>query len=643
MFTRYVVGTSVMLVLALLAGCGKVEPTTAPVRATDTAIPLTATSRPSSTPTAGVTPTALPTHTSTPTPTITHTPTSTPTPTATPTPTPTALPATVSGDPRQVVLSSPVPQSGAPCGVVDTFDFPIGPPDARLAAYGGRDFGVFRQGYGGYHTGEDWWGPSRGSTFGAPVHSIGHGVVTYAAPLGWGADQGVVIVRHALPDGNSILSMYGHLDPPSIELNVGDCVVRGEQVGQIGDPRSPPHLHFEIRTHLPTSPGPGYWPDDPTLAGWEPPSQYIWDYRITASPGVQWTRPFVAENTMGLGMIDRDTFAAVEDRQLIGINIIDGSSRWSRPVPINVVDAMLDAERSVIYTAEAFGLIEAFRAPDLDDGSAAATVSEAALESMWRVKLDAVRFPTLMPLPGGGVVVSSRRKLIGVSSVGELLWEHEAAGRVFDWALGEDLLIVSTIGRDNSLWAISESGPIAWAAQKSGRPLVVGDQVYVYDAEGIYLLNPETLAAELLYALPYGSLWLSDMIALPDGGLLVAHTDRFDKRLIALDPDGRLRWQRSFSGIARGQQNLLVLDERAYLVAQDATGSFIEVSVFSIDLDSAELIRIFTLGSRDPLLEDTWAFTIEDNRILINIGGSSMAAFDPRLAIEIVTRASDSQ
>ena len=32
------------------------------------------------------------------------------------------------------------------------------------------------------------------------------------------------------------------------------------------------HEHFEIRTHMPEEPGPGYWPTDPTEAGWLPPS-----------------------------------------------------------------------------------------------------------------------------------------------------------------------------------------------------------------------------------------------------------------------------------------------------------------------------------------------------------------------------------
>ena len=157
--------------------------------------------------------------------TATSTPTPTPTPTSTPTatPTPTAIPVVVSDDLREARLSAPVPQGGALCGVVDLLDFPMDPPHGLRVVFGGRDFGVYRSNYGGRHTGEDWWNGS--ASFGTPVHSIGHGTVTFAEPWGWGADKGVVIVRHVFSDGRAILSFYGHLDPPQRRVERGP--VRG--------------------------------------------------------------------------------------------------------------------------------------------------------------------------------------------------------------------------------------------------------------------------------------------------------------------------------------------------------------------------------------------------------------------------------
>jgi murein DD-endopeptidase MepM/ murein hydrolase activator NlpD len=525
-----------------------------------------------------------------------------------------------------------VPQSGAPCGVVDTLDFPLYPPDGRVAS-GGRDFGVYRSRYNGNHTGEDWWGASRSQTFGLPVHSIGHGVVTYAAPLGWGVDQGVLIVRHTFPDGSTLLSFYGHLDPPSVVLNPGDCVARGDQVGRIGRPRTSPHLHFEIRTHTPTAPGPGYWSGDPTLAGWLPPSRTIQDYRIATAPGVQWTRPFTGEGARGLGLLAPDTFVAVQDNHLIGIDVADGSLRWRQPLAASVVDVLLDAGRSALYTIDYFGRVEAWRVPDPQDDGESASPS---LESTWKMQLDALGLATLMPLPGGGVVVSSRRQLFGVSAAGELLWEHDAAARVFDWALDDDLLIVTMTGRQGSLWTIDAAGPTAWPAQIGGQPIVAGGQILLYDAEGIYRLSPETLSVELLYALPFGSLWLGDIAALPDGGVLLAHTDRSDKRLILLHADGSLRWERSISGVIQGQQRFLALEDGVYLASQNGSGSFNEVSVFALDVHSPELTQIFNASSRNPQPQDTWALGLGDGRLLVNVGGNTIVALDPHAALETI-------
>jgi outer membrane protein assembly factor BamB len=511
---------------------------------------------------------------------------------------------------------------------------------------------VFREYYGGYHTGEDWWGPRRSDSLGLPVYSIGHGMVTYAAPRGWGADKGTVVVRHVFPDGSTILSFYGHLDPPSVVLSAGDCVARGEQIGRIGKPTSLPHLHFEIRTHTPNAPGPGYWPSDPALAGWEPPSQYIWDYRLGASPGVQWMRPFAIWSTRGLGMVDHDTFVAIEDNQLVGISVLDGSLRWGRTSSIRVKNAIIAPNQSVIYTVSHYtGRVEAFRITDSQDSNTAAT-PDSPLVPMWETRLDASGSVTLMPLPGGGVVVSFRQKMFGVSAAGELLWEHNSTAQAFDWVLFDDRLIFSMIGEGGAMWMADESGPVAWAttasceaSRRGGHLGIVGDQVLVYGENGVYWLNPETLSADLLYALPKSYIDRGDMVALPDGGVLLTHVDALDRRLIALNPDGTLRWQRSCSYFTRehDEQRLLVQDGHPYLVSHHRAGASNEISIFAIDLDRAALTWIFTASGRNHRPEDCWAFGIGGDRLLLNVGNGSMIALDMQLALEAVLQATNSQ
>ncbi|MCK4832167.1 MAG: peptidoglycan DD-metalloendopeptidase family protein [Anaerolineales bacterium] len=434
------------------------------------------------------------------------------------------------------------------------FDFPLDAPDAHHAR-GGTDFGVFRSRFEGYHAGEDWGLDSR-RNLGAPVYSIGHGIVTYAQPVGWGADKGVVIVRHSFADGSTILSFYGHLDPPSVVLRAGDCVLRGEQVGKIGKPRTPPHLHFEIRSHMPTAPGPGYWSVDPTLAGWRAPSQTIWDSRMVASPGVQWTRPYAAWGTRGVGLLDRDTFVAIEDHQLIAIDVAEGTVRWSQSALEKVDSAMLDADGSLVYVANQSGELTALRPP----------AAGSEFEPIWSIKLDRVGAPTLLPLPGGGVMASLRQGCFGVSAAGDLLWEADGLVRLIDWTFFEDELVFTTRGGDAMVWSVGEAGPVGWAAGVTGRVASAANRLTIYGREGIFRLDPETREAELLYVLPTAFPDVGDMVALPDGRLLVAHTDLRDRRLIMLNADGSLRWERSYRNASQGEPHLQVVNGRIYLL-----------------------------------------------------------------------------
>ncbi len=177
--------------------------------------------------------------------------------------------------------------STAPCGVVDTIQFPfeeVG-PDAWYPRF---RYGYLRPGWG-YHAGEDWFRAS-GRNYGQPVRAIADGQVTYSALLGWGIDKGVVIIEHVMPSGARVYSVYGHLEElHDYELpDTGACVTRGQIIGAIGRPSSPPHLHFEIRRMWPDTPGPGYWSEEPSNVGWENPSAFIMNWGGYLHPAYQW-------------------------------------------------------------------------------------------------------------------------------------------------------------------------------------------------------------------------------------------------------------------------------------------------------------------------------------------------------------------
>jgi hypothetical protein len=537
------------------------------------------------------------------------------------------------------VASAPVPQAGAPCGVVDVLDFPLDPPDAERAS-GGQGFGQYRSRYNKYHAGEDWRAANRSRSLGMPVHSIGHGTVTYAAPLGWGADKGVVIVRHVFADGSTLLSFYGHLDPDSVVLRVGACVARGDVVGKIGRPRTSPHLHFEIRTHMPTEPGPGYWPVDPTRVGWKPPSQTIWQSRVSAAPGVQWMRPAVPEGIKGVGLLDDGTFVTIQDDKLVGIDVLDGSVRWTQPGTASVHDAVVDTERSLIYTASILGVVEAFPLPGAQGDSAGAAFPS---EPVWRIELDVGIFPTMRPLPGGSVAVASRNRMFGLSAEGELLWERGVSMWALDWALANEQLILSGMSGSTTLWTVDEHGVRAWDTEAVGLLAVAGDYLLALGNEGIYRLDPRARSAELVYALPNGMPGYGDILALPDGSALAVHKDVLNSSLVMLNPDGSLRWRRSIPSVVAVERRLLALGDRAYLVSAQRTTSLAELSVFEIGLDDATLTRVFRGGSRSPIPAETWTSVVGDDRLLIGIEGMGTILLDVRQASEAVAEATDSQ
>lgn len=129
--------------------------------------------------------------------------------------------------------------------VADGFDLPVGKPN-------GEGYYMSR-GWKYYHPGEDWNDVKGGnSDLGAPVYSIGNGLVTFAhdARMGWG---NVVIIRHAYVEGGKLKtvdSMYAHLG--QIMVRKGQQVTRGQQVGTIGTNRGmyTAHLHYEVRKNL---------------------------------------------------------------------------------------------------------------------------------------------------------------------------------------------------------------------------------------------------------------------------------------------------------------------------------------------------------------------------------------------------------
>ena len=89
-----------------------------------------------------------------------------------------------------------------------------------------------------------------------PVRAVADGEI-----VGNSTDWGGIVIKHTL-NGKYYYSQYGHIKHLDPDLEIGATVVRGQQIGYIGDVGSKEvyHLHFELRSpHHPDPTRPSYW------------------------------------------------------------------------------------------------------------------------------------------------------------------------------------------------------------------------------------------------------------------------------------------------------------------------------------------------------------------------------------------------
>ena len=333
----------------------------------------------------------------------------------------------------------------------------------------------------------------------------------------------------------SFLSFYGHLDPPSVVLEPCDCVWRGDKVGDIGRPRTPPHLHFEIRTHLPVSTDGGYWSTDPTEAGWLPPSQTIWETRLAVSPGVAWTRSQRGGTTQVIGWQDESTFVLLSGVQLLGVDLATGKTVWNQPLPETNRALLVDSAAGQLYALSYTGVITAYDLVALQSAGVGSR-DEFSIEPIWAVELDLRTQHTLLPNPHpeGGVLVYGGGRLVSLTALGDIRWQVDELPSLAQWVKFGDQLILMTRLPEADIWSVGSEGVQPWGLTLTGRLIAGVGQVYVYAADGIYTLDVAEQRVSELFKLPEVDLSYRDAVALPTGELLFQHRDRHDQRLLAI-------------------------------------------------------------------------------------------------------------
>ncbi|MEE8600258.1 M23 family metallopeptidase [Euzebya tangerina] len=98
------------------------------------------------------------------------------------------------------------------------------------------------------HAGLDFAAPD-----GTPIASVADGIVVAAGPSSSGGNR--IIVEHQV-GGVVVTSVYRHMWDHGIGVAIGDPVVAGQQIGQVGSQgrSTGPHLHLEIRPGGPSHP-----------------------------------------------------------------------------------------------------------------------------------------------------------------------------------------------------------------------------------------------------------------------------------------------------------------------------------------------------------------------------------------------------
>jgi hypothetical protein len=137
-----------------------------------------------------------------------------------------------------------VPLFGCPTGgdgeVAERWDVPVASESEYVFA---QRFLELNDRYGN-HTGEDVAGD-----LGDPVFVCANGTVDRVDHNSIPALGNVVQIKHLMPNGEIVYSVYAHLDEIMPEIKAGARVFRGDQIGTIGDANGnyPPHLHLELR------------------------------------------------------------------------------------------------------------------------------------------------------------------------------------------------------------------------------------------------------------------------------------------------------------------------------------------------------------------------------------------------------------
>jgi len=372
----------------------------------------------------------------------------------------------------------------------------------------------------------------------------------------------------------------------------------------------------------------GYWPDDPRTQGWLWPSQEIWTQRLATMPGVSWVRGFDDRQKQAVGVVSDELFLLLEGEQLLLVESNSGVVMARTAEEKSLLATLLHEETGDLYLLAEEGELTAVAAADLAAGR---------LSAAWRqpVVLSGSFNEQLFPKPGGGVLLLDRGRLTAFAADGAEIWHVNLSIRPDYFLLVDKTVFLAADERSGSeLWQVTAENTPQPVAEIGGKLAADGEWLWIYGREAVYRMSLAELQSPLqvVYRLPPGSVSRGDLLTMADGGVMVAHSDAVDRRLLRFSADGMLVWERSYAGQLNGDVRLQRLGADIYVTAQSELGNDGDMTLYALSAANNRLTMLFRSGTRTPLPGGSWTAVLPDH-LLINTGGGPLALLDPQAAL----------
>lgn len=438
---------------------------------------------------------------------------------------------------------------GSTCGVVDAIDYPV---DNLVKGY--DDFGLFRNRFGGNHTGID----VAFDRWGDPIRAVARGLVTYSDAFGWDTEKGVVIVSHDFPDGSRSFSVYGHVEETDKILlpAVGTCVERGQVIAVVGWPsRGRPHLHFEFRSTLPREGGPGYVSNNPLDMGWYNPLDFIAQWRAKLSPAFLKAISFDSVASLPPTQMDNGAYLTASG-SLVSAVIPPDQQLWQIQTD-SAIDGLapLSGDRVVAHSSS----------------GQTVTLEGGRFGAVWTIESANIPFITL----GDRLFFLMKDGSVNAYEAnGTLIWTLPNRGQVVYFGGNGSEMAIATEGSDGVVWQTLNAegqGPNAVtlkdapivSVEADGRWLILDGQtlMHIKDGQSAIIGTIPSVAGR------------AAQLSSDKAGNVYVYMDDSERTLLAIGADGQQRWSIQYPKAINADPPLLATGNGCLLYSLDVDGT----------------------------------------------------------------------